>query len=228
MFWDFGSAVSSQQQAAGDHVQRAASREPQQQKHPQHSRQRQQAGQELVRWTPTNLDGVMNRLVDNHYAMDPMSRSFDRYDGALKSTAGSSDREKTYEMPDGNVFNIDDERFRCAEVLFQPSCTGKEASGIRDKSLQNIMKFDDDARKDPSAGVMLLDGTAMIQGIGEHTVKDRNAVQGRIFVSGTVSVAVSLGAKLAQAEGSVELFTDLTPLHSCTFVSLALRLVVCT
>ena len=106
MLWDFGSAVSSQQQAAGDHVQRAASREPQQQKHPQHPQQRQQAGQELVLWIPTNPDGVMNRLVDNHYAMDPMRRSFDRYDGALKSTAGSSDREKTYEMPDGNVFSI--------------------------------------------------------------------------------------------------------------------------
>ena len=92
---DFGSAVSSQ--AAGDHVQRADSREPQQQKHPQHPQQRQQAGQELVPWIPTNPDGVMHRLVDNHYAMDPMRRSFDRYDGALKSTAGSSDRE----MPDG-------------------------------------------------------------------------------------------------------------------------------
>ena len=31
MVWDFGSAVSSQQQAAGDHVQRTASRDPQQQ-----------------------------------------------------------------------------------------------------------------------------------------------------------------------------------------------------
>ena len=120
MLWDFGSAVSSQQ-AAGDHVQRAASREPQQQKHPQHPQQRT--------WIPTNPDGVMNRLVDNHYAMDPMSRSFDRYDGAL--------------IPDGNVFNIDDERFRCAEVLFQPSCIGKEASGIHDKSLQSIMTFDE-------------------------------------------------------------------------------------
>ena len=46
-------------------------------------------------------------------------------------------------MPDGNVFNIDDERFRCAEVLFQPSCIGKEASGIHDKSLQGIMTFDE-------------------------------------------------------------------------------------
>ena len=66
----------------------------------------------------------MHRLVDNHYAMDPMRRSFDRYDGALKSTTGSSDREKTYEMPD------------------EPSCIGKEASGIHDKSLQSIMTFD--------------------------------------------------------------------------------------
>ena len=85
----------------------------------------------------------MNRLVNNHYAMDPMRRSFYRYDGALKSTTGSSDREKTYEMPDGNIFNIDDERFRCAEVLFQPSCIGKEASGIHDKSLQSTMAFDE-------------------------------------------------------------------------------------
>ena len=101
MIWNFGSAVSSQQQAAGDHVPRAASREPQQQKHPQHP---QQAVQELVPWIPTNPDGVMHRLVDNHYAMDPMRRSFDRYDGALKSTTGSLDREKTYDMPDGKCF----------------------------------------------------------------------------------------------------------------------------
>ena len=131
MLWDFGSAVS-RQQVTMSREQPAENRS-----------NRRQAGQELVPWIPTNPDGVMNRLVDNHYAMDPMRRSFDRYDGALKSTTGSSDREKTYEMPDGNVFNIDDERFRCAEVMFQPSCIGKEASGIHDKSLQSIMTFDE-------------------------------------------------------------------------------------
>ena len=46
---------------------------------------------------------------------------------------------------------------------------------------------------------MMLCGTAMLEGIGEHTVKDRNAVQGRIF-SATVSFAVSLVAKPAQDE----------------------------
>ena len=97
-------------------------------------------------WIPTDPDGVMNRLFDNHYTMDLMRRSLDRYDGTLKSTTGSSDREKTYEMPDGNVFSIDDERFRCAKVLFQPSCIGKEASGIHDKSLQSIT-FDEGPNK---------------------------------------------------------------------------------
>ena len=35
MFWDFGSAVSSQRQAAGDHVQASVSRDLQQQEEPQ-------------------------------------------------------------------------------------------------------------------------------------------------------------------------------------------------
>ena len=204
MLWDFGSAVSSQQQAAGDYVQRAASREPQQQKYLQHPQQRQQAGQELVPWIPTNPDGVMNRLVNNHYAMDPMRRSFDRYDGALKSTTGSSDREKTYEMPDGNIFNIDDERFRCAEVLFQPSC-GKEASGIHDKSLQSIMTFDEAPYKtgwesSGSDGVKAAEAIGL-QGVPASYGEYIALVWCGIFSSATVSVVVSLSAKTAQAEG---------------------------
>ena len=51
------------------------------------------------------------------------------YDTELKSIAESSDKEKTYELPDGNIITVGAERFRCAEVLFQPSLIGKEASG---------------------------------------------------------------------------------------------------
>ena len=43
------------------------------------------------------------------------------YDTDLKSTAESSDKEKTDELPDGNVITVDAERFRCPEVLFQLS-----------------------------------------------------------------------------------------------------------
>ena len=41
----------------------------------------------------------------------------------------------------------------------------------------------------------------------------------------TVSIEVSLGAKLGQAEGSVELHVDLSLLHSCTFFSFVTELV---
>ena len=30
-------------------------------------------------------------------------------------------KEKTYELPDGNVITVGSERFRCPECLFQPS-----------------------------------------------------------------------------------------------------------
>ena len=70
------------------------------------------------------------------------------FDTEMKAAAESSEKEKTYELPDGNVITVGNERFRCPEVLFQPSFIGKEASGIHDTTFQSIMKCDVDIRKD--------------------------------------------------------------------------------
>ncbi|CAE7867984.1 unnamed protein product, partial [Symbiodinium necroappetens] len=48
------------------------------------------------------------------------------FDSEMKSAAESSDKAKTYELPDGNIVSLQSERFRCPEVLFQPSLVGKE------------------------------------------------------------------------------------------------------
>merc|ERR1711924_263139 len=89
---------------------------------------------------------------------------------------GSSEKEKTYELPDGNVITVGNERFRCPEALFQPSFIGKEASGIHDTTFQSIMKCDLDIRKDLYANVVLSGGTTMFAGIGERMTKELTAL----------------------------------------------------
>lgn len=39
--------------------------------------------------------------------------------------------ERKYELPDGQVFTIGSERFRCAEILFKPPFIGMESDGIQ-------------------------------------------------------------------------------------------------
>merc|ERR1712186_140285 len=98
------------------------------------------------------------------------------FDTEMKAATESSDKEKTYVLPDGNIITVGSERFRCPEVLFQPSFIGKEASGIHDTTFQSIIKCDVDIRKDLYANVVLSGGTTMFQGISERMTKELTAL----------------------------------------------------
>merc|ERR1712036_47568 len=94
------------------------------------------------------------------------------FDVDMKAAAESSDLEKTYELPDGNIITLGNERFRCPEVLFQPSYIGKEAAGIHDTTFQSIVKCDADIRRDLYMNVVLSGGSTMFPGMGERMTKE--------------------------------------------------------
>merc|ERR1712004_395396 len=98
------------------------------------------------------------------------------YDAELAKADTSSDIEKNYELPDGQVITVGAERFRCPEVLFKPSFIGKESEGIHKLAYESIMKCDVDIRRDLYGNIVLSGGTTMFTGIAERMQKEIQAL----------------------------------------------------
>ena len=98
------------------------------------------------------------------------------FDAEMQKSVDSSAVDTFYTLPDEQVITIGSERFRCPEVLFQPSLIGKECAGIHQQTFDTIMKCDIDLRKDLFSNIVMSGGTTMYKGLAERMTKELNAI----------------------------------------------------
>ena len=80
--------------------------------------------------------------------------------------------EMKYELPDGKVVTIKDQRIRVPECLFQPEKCGFERGGIGERCYESIQKCDIDIRKDLYPCIVMSGGSTMFPGIAERLEKE--------------------------------------------------------
>jgi len=118
------------------------------------------------------------------------------YQAALDDTEGTiyPDLEKTYQLPDGNIITIGNERFRCPEAMFKPSMIGLEQMGIHEAAFQTIQDCDIDVRTDLYENIVISGGSTMFAGLQARLQKE---IQAKAPSTVTVEVEASDERKYA-------------------------------
>ena len=97
------------------------------------------------------------------------------FPAGLKESAESNACEMNYEMPDGRKVLIGNERFRCAEVLFQPSLCGKrDVLGFHEQVNEAIMRCEEDMQAEMLPNIVLSGGNTLFDGLAGRLWNELN------------------------------------------------------
>jgi actin len=77
-----------------------------------------------------------------------------------------------YELPDGNSISVGNERFKCTELLFQPSLIGKQFDGLHTTLFNSISACEIDLRRDLYKNIILTGGNSMFENIVDRLLKE--------------------------------------------------------
>ena len=84
----------------------------------------------------------------------------------------TGDLDKTYTLPDGQVITLGNERFRCAEALFQPSFLGLNTPGLHEITYKSIAACNESLQMELKHNVILCGGNTKLPGMSERLSKE--------------------------------------------------------
>jgi centractin len=92
-------------------------------------------------------------------------------DEEIKSAAGSLP-DLPFELPDGNVVHVGAERFRAAELLFDPALAGTEYAGAHECVHEAVQRVDVALRRQMYGAVVLAGGASKTRGFAQRLVDE--------------------------------------------------------
>lgn len=78
----------------------------------------------------------------------------------------------SYHLPDGQVIQLGQERFKAPEILFSPDKIGLEWPGVHEMVVKSIKSCDIDIRKTLYSSIVIAGGTSLLTGFNERLHKN--------------------------------------------------------
>lgn len=92
----------------------------------------------------------------------------------MRDNAVRNNLKKQYTLPDGQTLNVNNERFQCPEVLFNPFLMGNQAPGLHLACVESVMKCGIDLRSELYKNIILVGGTTKLPGLNRRLEQEVN------------------------------------------------------